>query len=711
MDTLRRAARSAPRRPARSARRATATSSSTGSGVAPGIVFDIINEAEECRLLFLAVRDALEQHAAFRGARTLLAEVGGGSTSLTLLRRGEPTHSGVYALGSIRIRQQLDLQRHSHDVQMTLLRRYISNIIEEIRRRAPAEPDHPRHRGRRRHPVRRSADSRHRRRRRPARDRPRPVPGVLRRGRRSSKRTIWSNGSGCRRPRRRPWRRRCSSTARWSRKPPRASWWSAMRRCAPACCSTSPTRAAARAPRTSSGRCSPAPSRSGSATGSIRAHGRHVAKLAVRLFDELNDEHGLHGPPSAAAAGRGAAPRRRDLRQPARAPQALAVHPRRPRRSSGSPTTRRRSSRTSPAIIGAPCRRPPTCPYVALDREDRLIVDKLAAILRIANALDAEHVQKIRDLRLVLRDTTWMMQLDSTGRLTMERLAATARVGPVRRDVRAAAGDRGGRCYDGPRTGRPARCSSTASCRGSPSTSASSRKRRDPDDAAARAGQVRGDCRLQPRRVLHGPRRRARAGGRRRRRVPRSRRADADGAAAAASGSARTRSSPRSTRSTTNELLPQLAERGIRICRPGQPRTTGSLALAAFFRDSVLPVLTPLGDRRVAAVSAAGVAEPEPGAAAGAGRRARPTAGWRSCRCPPGLPRLVPLADGDGHAFVLLEEIIRTHLPQLFPGQTILESAVIRLSRDAELDLDDEGGRTHLELRRAGDPPAAAAVT
>jgi len=102
-----------------------------------GIEFDIINEAEEGRLLFLAVRDTLETHAAFRGARTLLAEVGGGSTSLTLLRRGEPTHSGVYALGSIRIRQQLDLQRHSRDVQMTLLRRYISNIIEEIRVEVP----------------------------------------------------------------------------------------------------------------------------------------------------------------------------------------------------------------------------------------------------------------------------------------------------------------------------------------------------------------------------------------------------------------------------------------------------------------------------------------------------------------------------------------------------------------------------------------------
>ena len=38
-------------------------------------------------------------------------------------------------------------------------------------------------------------------------------------------------------------------------------------------------------------------------------------------------------------------------------------------------------------------------PYIALDRGDRLIVNKLAAMLRLANALDAEHLQKVHDAR------------------------------------------------------------------------------------------------------------------------------------------------------------------------------------------------------------------------------------------------------------------------------------------------------------------------
>jgi exopolyphosphatase/guanosine-5'-triphosphate,3'-diphosphate pyrophosphatase len=62
-----------------------------------------------------------------------------------------------------------------------------------------------------------------------------------------------------------------------------------------------------------------------------------------------------------------------------------------------------------------------------LDRQDRLVVNKLAAILRVANALDAEHLQKVRDLRLVRGDKTWVLELEITGDVTMEQMAATAR--------------------------------------------------------------------------------------------------------------------------------------------------------------------------------------------------------------------------------------------------------------------------------------------
>jgi exopolyphosphatase/guanosine-5'-triphosphate,3'-diphosphate pyrophosphatase len=62
-----------------------------------------------------------------------------------------------------------------------------------------------------------------------------------------------------------------------------------------------------------------------------------------------------------------------------------------------------------------------------LDREDRVRVNKLSALLRIANALDAEHMQKITDVAVRREGEHWVLEVDGAGDLTMERLAATSR--------------------------------------------------------------------------------------------------------------------------------------------------------------------------------------------------------------------------------------------------------------------------------------------
>jgi exopolyphosphatase/guanosine-5'-triphosphate,3'-diphosphate pyrophosphatase len=65
--------------------------------------------------------------------------------------------------------------------------------------------------------------------------------------------------------------------------------------------------------------------------------------------------------------------------------------------------------------------------YSSLSRDERVRVNKLAAFLRLANALDAEHLQKIDDVRIRDEDRGWVLQVAGTGDMTMERLAATAR--------------------------------------------------------------------------------------------------------------------------------------------------------------------------------------------------------------------------------------------------------------------------------------------
>jgi polyphosphate kinase len=147
---------------------------------------------------------------------------------------------------------------------------------------------------------------------------------------------------------------------------------------------------------------------------------------------------------------------------------------------------------------------------------------------------------------------------------------------------------------------------------------------------------------------------------------------------------------------TKGELLPALKGAGIRVLAWRELSLSTQQALSAYFRDEVLPVLTPL---------AIDMSRPFPlltSLSLNLALRLPPSASESDQRIaivqvPQGLTRLVPVAPADRCEFILLEDIIKEHLSDLFPGQTILESALIRLARDAELELDDEGGRTQLE--------------
>ena len=148
---------------------------------------------------------------------------------------------------------------------------------------------------------------------------------------------------------------------------------------------------------------------------------------------------------------------------------------------------------------------------------------------------------------------------------------------------------------------------------------------------------------------------------------------------------------------TTRELLPALRTAGIRVLAWRELSVPTQQALSAYFRDEVLPVLSPL---------AIDMSRPFPLLASlslNLALRLAPAPSDREPRIaivqlPPGSTRLVPVAGADRCECILLEDIIKEHLADLFPGQTILESALIRLARDAELELDDEGGRTQLEV-------------
>jgi exopolyphosphatase/guanosine-5'-triphosphate,3'-diphosphate pyrophosphatase len=390
-----------------------------------GIRFEIINEAEESRLVYMAVRHALRRHASLKSARTLLVEVGGGSTSLTLLRRGEPMRSGVYALGAVRLRQQLDLRRHTQELQVALLKRYIANVIDEIRLEIPldrishviaiggdvrfvaaqltgTEPEADVREISRDQFLafcdeveRMDEDSLVDRFRLPAVEAETLLPSLL------IYRTLLSETSGA-----------------------RMTISSASLRAGVVLDAAEPKN------RVTAEDFEHQVLASAEALGHRyrfdRDHGYHVAMLATRLFDELRAEHGLGD-------------RERLLLQVSALLHDVGIYVSLRAHHKHSQYILAASqifglSNDETAIVSNIARyhrrglpQDTHVPFIALDRTDRLIVNKLGAILRLVNALDAEHAQKVRDVKLVRRGSNWVLELDGDADLTMEQLAATAR--------------------------------------------------------------------------------------------------------------------------------------------------------------------------------------------------------------------------------------------------------------------------------------------
>jgi exopolyphosphatase/guanosine-5'-triphosphate,3'-diphosphate pyrophosphatase len=388
-----------------------------------GIAFEIINEAEESRLVYLAVRERLGTQPAFKSDWTLVAEAGGGSTSLMLLRHGKPNRSGVYAVGAIRMRQQLNLRRHAPEVQVSLLKRYIANVIAEIKVEMPldrvkqfvaiggdvrfAAAQIGQADAGETSPISREdfiafcdhvetldqetlAD----RFRLPGVEAETLVPALL-----VYRAVLIQTGA----------RRITVSDAS------RAGALIDMSEPGGRLGATDFERQVLA---------------SADALGLKyrydRAHGRHVALLSTQLFDALAAEHGLGS-------------RERLLLQVAALLHDIGVYLSLRSHHKHSQYLLASSqifglSDTETAVVASIARyhrralpQRAHVPYVSLDGADRLIVNKLAAMLRLANALDAEHLQKVKAVRLVPRGEAWVLEMDGAGDLTMERLAATAR--------------------------------------------------------------------------------------------------------------------------------------------------------------------------------------------------------------------------------------------------------------------------------------------
>jgi len=100
---------------------------------------EVLDPGEESRLTVSAVRQAVSGVVDLSQTRALVAEVGGGSTLLTLLDNGVITASASYALGSVRLQEQLAASQAPQAHAVDLLRHQIANVVEAIKRAMPLD--------------------------------------------------------------------------------------------------------------------------------------------------------------------------------------------------------------------------------------------------------------------------------------------------------------------------------------------------------------------------------------------------------------------------------------------------------------------------------------------------------------------------------------------------------------------------------------------
>ena len=105
--------------------------------MATGINVAAIDEAEETRLTYLSVQDLLPREPGLQKGDALVIEVGGGDTELLLLRDGHVSYSNTFRLGTLRMRETLGTQHTSTQRTLATFIRHIQISVDQIKRSVP----------------------------------------------------------------------------------------------------------------------------------------------------------------------------------------------------------------------------------------------------------------------------------------------------------------------------------------------------------------------------------------------------------------------------------------------------------------------------------------------------------------------------------------------------------------------------------------------
>ena len=167
---------------------------------------------------------------------------------------------------------------------------------------------------------------------------------------------------------------------------------------------------------------------------------------------------------------------------------------------------------------------------------------------------------------------------------------------------------------------------------------------------------------------------------------------------------------------TIDTILPELEKERIVLLTWDKLTSSEQERLSRYYRQQVFPVLTPL---------AVDPAHPFPYISGGSINLAviveNPASGkshFARVKIPGNLPRLVPVDDmtdeeskDERYGFIAMEKLIAAHLESLFPGMIIKEARSFRVTRNEDLDVEEDDAENLLNamekelLRRRFGPP------
>ena len=134
-------------------------------------------------------------------------------------------------------------------------------------------------------------------------------------------------------------------------------------------------------------------------------------------------------------------------------------------------------------------------------------------------------------------------------------------------------------------------------------------------------------------------------------------------------------------------LVKELREAGIYICRVSELSEKGRRWLEAYYQEEIFPVLTPM---------AVDASRPFPFLANKTLNLAVELTNQEGedsmgiVQVPSVLPRLLEVPGEEKRSFVFLEDVINEHCSDLYSGCKILDVVPFRITRDADLEFDED---------------------